>query len=124
MATILFIDDEPLTLKLLDQAARILGHQALTATGVAEALSLAKTQHPDLIVTDINLDGNRSLDFIDQLCQIPSTSQIIPVVTLSAMEPSEAEAIARAHGAVASLSKPIRLQTLLEVIREYTQNKT
>jgi CheY-like chemotaxis protein len=121
MATILFIDDEPLTLKLLSQAARILGHQSLTASGVAQAFSLVEAHRPDLVFTDINLGVERSLDFIDRMHQSPDTRQI-PVITLSASETAEVEAAARSRGAVASLSKPIRLQTLLEVIREYTQS--
>ena len=121
MAIILFVDDEDLTLKLLNQAANILGHQALTSSSLEEALSLAKRLTPDLIVTDININGRESFGLIESLSREEETRQI-PVVTLSALEPDEVETQARQSGAVASLSKPIRLQTLLEVIREHTQN--
>ena len=121
MAIILFVDDEDLTLKLLNQAATILGHQALTSSSLEEALSLAKRLTPDLIVTDININGRESFGLIESLSREEETRQI-PVVTLSALEPDEVETQARQSGAVASLSKPIRLQTLLEVIREHTQN--
>lgn len=120
MASILFVDDEPLTLKLLSQAASILGHQALTSSTVEEALSMAAIQQPDLIVTDINLNGTASWAFIESLHTGEHTSQI-PIVTLSALEPGEVEVQSRERGAVASLAKPIRLQTLLEVIGEYTK---
>lgn len=122
MATILFIDDEPLTLSLLSQAATILGHKAFTTDTIPKALALAKEFQPDLIVTDIHLDGCNSMDFIDQCHQNPEIYQI-PIVTLSAMQSSEAEALARSHGAVAHLSKPIRLQTLLEVIGKHAQSQ-
>ena len=118
MAIILFVDDEPLTRKLLIQAAQILGHKGITASTQEEALTLANDLRPDLIVTDVNLNGKRSLDMIDQLRNSPETKGI-PIVTLSALEPEEIQAEAAARGAVASLEKPIRLQTLLEVIRAY-----
>lgn len=118
MASILFVDDEPLTRKLLTQAALILGHKGLTASTAEEALQMANSESPDLIVTDINLNGHRSLDLIDQLHKGPGTKRI-PIVTLSALDPGEIQAEARALGAVASLEKPVRLQTLLEVISEY-----
>lgn len=118
MATILFVDDEPLTRKLLAQAALILGHRALTASTAAEALQSANKNQPDLIVTDINLNGTRSLDLIEKLSNTPATRKI-PVITLSALDPNEIQAEAKARGAVATLEKPVRLQTLLEVIREY-----
>lgn len=119
MANILFVDDEPLTRKLLTQAAQILGHNGITASTQDEGLLLANDLLPDLIVLDVNLNGKRSLDMIDQLRHTPQT-QRIPIVTLSALDPDEIRAEAAARGAVASLEKPIRLQTLLEVIRAYT----
>jgi two-component system response regulator GlrR len=122
MANILFVDDEPLTRKLLTQAATIMGHQAITAANEEEALRLAQEARPDLIVTDVNLNGRRSLEMIQQLHTAPDTRNI-PIVTLSALNLSEIQSEARASGAVASLEKPIRLQALLEVIGEYAPKK-
>lgn len=118
MANILFVDDEPLTRKLLTQAATILGHKSITAANEEEAIRLANSGQPDLIVTDVNLNGRRSLGLIDHLHNSPETMRI-PIVTLSAVNLSEIQAEAKASGAVASLEKPIRLQTLLEVISQY-----
>ena len=85
----------------------------------AEAkITLANEVHLDLIMTDVNLNGKRSLDMIEQLHKAPATSKI-PIITLSALHLSEIQVEARAAGAVASLEKPVRLQTLLEVIKEY-----
>lgn len=123
MATILFIDDEPLTLKLLSQAATILGHQAFATAKPNEAISIAETHQPDLIVTDIHLDGCDDLEFVDRLHQNPKTGSI-PIVTLSALQPIQAEEVSRSHGAVASLSKPVRLQTLLDVIGEHAHSQS
>ncbi|HLD94537.1 MAG TPA: response regulator [Anaerolineales bacterium] len=119
MANILFVDDEPLTCTLLTQAAQILGHKGITASTEQEALELANSVHPDLIITDVNLNGRRSLGLIEKLHNAPETKNI-PIVTLSALDPLEIEAEAAARGAVASLEKPIRLQALLEVISAYT----
>ncbi len=118
MASILFVDDEPLTRKLLTQSAAILGHKGYTASTEEEAMTLANEVHLDLIMTDVNLNGKRSLDMIKELHKAPATSNI-PIITLSALHLSEIQVEARAAGAVASLEKPVRLQTLLEVIKEY-----
>ena len=118
MANILFIDDEPLTRKLLTQAASILGHKGHTASTAEEAIKMANFLLPDLIVTDVNLNGKRSLGMIEQLHLAPQTKSI-PIVTLSALDPNEIQEEAASRGAVASLEKPVRLQTLLEVISTY-----
>lgn len=122
MASILFVDDEPLTRKLLTQAATIMGHAAITASNEEEALKLANENQPDLIFTDVNLNGRRSMQMIQQLHNAPAT-KLIPIVTLSAMSLGEIQAEAKSNGAVASLEKPIRLQALLEAISEYTPKK-
>ncbi len=122
MALILFVDDEELTLKLLKQAAAILGHKAITASSQEEALALAESHSPDLILTDVNLNGSRSFGMIERLTQQEKTRHI-PVLTLSALAPEEVETMARRSGAVATLSKPIRLQNLLTTIQRYTPSK-
>ena len=120
MASILFVDDDALTLKLLSQAAQILGHQALLASSAEKALVQAVEEKPDLVITDVRLGGASGLDLLTQLREHPGTAHI-PVITLSALQTAEGDALARERGAVASLPKPVRLQTLLEVIGEYTQ---
>jgi len=122
MASILFVDDEPLTLKLLTQAAEILGHKGHTASTEEQALKMANDLHPDLIVTDINLNGHRSLGMIEHL-HFAAETKSIPIVTLSALDQRQIRDEARTRGAVASLEKPIRLQALLEVINEYAPKK-
>ena len=122
MALILFVDDEELTLKLLKQVAAILGHKAITASSQEEALALAESHSPDLILTDVNLNGSRSFGMIERLTQQEKTRHI-PVLTLSALAPEEVETMARRSGAVATLSKPIRLQNLLTTIQRYTPSK-
>jgi CheY-like chemotaxis protein len=119
MALILFVDDEPLTLKLLSQAAEIVGHQAITSKTAAEALEMAAKYLPDLIMLDINLAGVDGRHVVKQLRSQTETVNI-PIVFLSAsVEMNTADLIHEA-GADAYLEKPIRLQTLIEVIRRFT----
>lgn len=119
MARILFIDDDPYTLLTLTKAVQVLGHQAITASNGQEALALIDDQIPDLIFTDMRLSDTRGTNLVHQFKVLETTAHI-PVFILSASPAEDGVELAQAAGATAYLDKPIRLQTLLDIIEEYT----
>jgi CheY-like chemotaxis protein len=119
MARLLFVDDDPFTLETLAKAVEVLGHQALVASSGKEAFKLATEQSPDIIFTDMRLsdtDGDSLIDLLKRQENMAS----VPMFILSASPAEDAVERSHAAGARAYLNKPIRLQTLLDIIREYT----
>jgi len=60
MATVLVVDDEETIVDLLAEIISDAGHTALTATNGYDALALAQTHHPTLIISDVmmpQMDG-------------------------------------------------------------------
>jgi CheY-like chemotaxis protein len=119
MAQILFVDDDPLTLEMLTRAVQLFGHEAVLAASAQEALILTGQRTPDLIFVDGSLPDMDGLSLLRCLRDQPATAHV-PVLMLSAGPELDAAGLAKAAGAQAYLSKPIRLQTLLDVIQEYT----
>jgi CheY-like chemotaxis protein len=119
MARILFVDDDPHMLETLDKSAQLFGHQAIIAKCGEEALKLAIAQSPDLIMTDMMLPDMNGLVLLDQLRQNDATASI-PVVVLSASPEVDLARLSEQAGADSYLSKPVRLQTLQNVIEHYT----
>ncbi len=119
MARILFVDDDPLTLSLLTRAAGLLGHQAIQAHTGEEALRSAAEQAPDLIFVDHMLADLDGLAVIRRLREAPQTASI-PVVMLSAGQELDGKEAALAAGAAAFVHKPVQLQTLQEIICQFT----
>ena len=119
MARILFVDDDPHMLETLDKSAQLFGHQAIIAKCGEEALKLATTQSPDLIMTDMMLPDMDGMALLDQLRQNDATASI-PVVVLSASPEVDLARLSEQAGADSYLSKPVRLQTLQNVIEHYT----
>lgn len=63
--SILVVDDEPALREMLADALAGPGVRVHTAGSADEAIALARTLCPDLIITDINLGSSSGLDVID-----------------------------------------------------------
>lgn len=118
MAVVLFVDDEPDTLKTLQKAVGMFGHQALLARSGQEAFLRLKETRPDLIFVDMQLADTDGLTVIRQFKRNVDTAST-PVVVLSAGAELDCAKRAAAAGAQGFVCKPIRLQDLLEIINQY-----
>jgi CheY-like chemotaxis protein len=84
MRTLLYVEDNPANLKLVEKlVARRLDLRLLSAIDGIRGVELARTCQPDVILMDINLPGISGIDALKILRVDPSTSHI-PVVALSA----------------------------------------
>ena len=116
MKTILLVDDEaPLRLlvhtTLTDPVFRILE----AATGI-EALQLALTEHPDLIILDWTLPGMHGIDVARELRKNPATATI-PIIMLTARGQHVDKEQARAIGIERYLVKPFSPLALIKHVR-------
>jgi CheY-like chemotaxis protein len=121
MARILFVDDDPDTLETMTRAVQIFGHLAVIASNGKEALAKAANARPDLIFIDMRLPDIDGDELIGRFNRLESTHNV-PICMLTASVEQEAEAVAKAAGASEYLTKPIRLQKLIEIIRQYTES--
>jgi CheY-like chemotaxis protein len=121
MARILFVDDDPDTLETFSAAVKVLGHQAILAKNGQEGFYVAVEQSPDLIFIDMSLTDMNGLELIKDLGEQDITRHI-PTLMLSATPEADVSENAIAAGAKAYLSKPVRLQSLLEIIQKYANH--
>lgn len=119
MAHILFVDDDPFTLETLSRAVQLVGHQALLANNGQEAFKLACEDLPSLIFSDMQLPDMDGVQLIKKLRAHNGTAHI-PIFILSASPALDAASYAQEAGAEGYLDKPIRLQTLLDLLQRYT----
>ena len=105
-ATILLIEDNPLTLRILIEHLKKLGHQTAIARSAEEALRQIGMQKPDLILLDIMLPGMDGFEACRRLKGNVAT-QDIPVIFLTALSRTEDKIKAFEVGGVDFLTKPI-----------------
>jgi len=92
------------------------GYEISRAGNLAEGISKALTERPNLIITDLHLPDMNAVDATLMLKQNPATSDI-PIVVLTAMTFGEWKSKALRAGAAKYLIKPVSPPELTEVVR-------
>jgi CheY-like chemotaxis protein len=118
MAQVYFVDDDPITLRILGKAAQLLGHQPVLLKSGQAVLDQVNQQHPDLIVMDMMMPDMDGLDVLAILRGNPALADI-PVVILSAGAALDDSARVKAAGGQEFISKPVSLNILLATIKKY-----
>jgi DNA-binding NtrC family response regulator len=109
-AHLLIVDDEANTLASLSRAFRLAGYEATVCDNPVKALELAKTQHFDLIFSDVVMPGKDGLTLLEELKTQGVTA---PVVMMSGQAHIEMAVRATRLGALDFLEKPISSDKLL-----------
>jgi len=110
---VLVVDGDQDTLDMYAEALRIAGLTAWTTSDPDEALGIARTHHPDVVVSDIRL--RRRFDGIELMERLrgDSTLASIPVLALTGIVFPEYARLASAAGCVRFLEKPCGPDVLL-----------
>jgi DNA-binding NtrC family response regulator len=109
-ANLLIVDDEANTLASLSRAFRLAGHEATVCDNAGKALELARSQHFDLVLSDVVMPGKDGLSLLEDL---KSQGITTPVVMMSGQAHIEMAVRATRLGALDFLEKPISTEKLL-----------
>lgn len=114
MAVILVVDDEPLQRGILKTILDSEGYETYIAASGKEALAIAKKIHPEIILTDLKMEGMDGIELLEAIPKEPFEPSII-IITAHGTISSAVEAVKK--GAFDYLTKPIDKDTLLLIIR-------
>ena len=121
MKKILVVDDDEIILKTVSMKLQGAGYQVFTALDGAQAVAIARTENPDLILLDLTFppavdgvpwDGFRVMDWFHRL----DAAKKIPIIIITGSEDPRYKVRAASSGAVAYFHKPIDHDDLLKVI--------
>ncbi|MGH2344290.1 MAG: response regulator transcription factor [Chloroflexota bacterium] len=108
---ILVVDDEPDLLLLLQEHLTQEGFVVLTASAGMQAISMARTEQPDLILLDVMMPGVSGFDVCNILQDFPETREI-PVIFLTAITETKRKVMGLNLGADDYVTKPFDLREL------------
>jgi two-component system cell cycle response regulator DivK len=112
---VLVVEDNPANMTLATFLLKSAGYTVLTATDAEAGLALARREHPDLVLMDIQLPGMDGL----QACAIlkaDEATQDIPVFALTALAMKGDEERIRAAGCDGYIAKPLAYKEFLTTI--------
>jgi DNA-binding NtrC family response regulator len=114
VAVILVVDDEPLQRDILKTILDDEGYETYTAPSAEEGLKVLEGIHPDVILTDLKMEGMDGIEFIESLQGEPFKPSAI-VMTAYGTISSAVEAIKK--GAFDYLAKPVDKDVLLITVK-------
>lgn len=114
---ILIVDDDEVTTDVLSLRLGQQGFQTSIADDAKQALSLARIEHPSVILLDLCLPDMDGFDLCRELVDNEETSGI-PVIIVSGLEHPDVLRRARAAGCHYYLRKPYDPNALLTLIQQ------
>jgi len=118
MRSILVVEDDEVTLRMVDKMLSGAGYTVIQASNGIDALSLARDKRPDLLILDIVLPGLDGILVASRLKDDPKTRDI-PIIFFSSLEEKEIEKSKDASSDWRFLRKPCNREELLQEIAHY-----
>jgi len=116
--TVMIVEDNELNMKLFHDLLDAHGYQTLQTRSGLDALQLARTHRPHLILMDIQLPEVSGLE-VTKWLKDDEELRDIPVIAVTAFAMKGDEERIKQGGCEAYISKPISIGTFLETVRQY-----
>lgn len=116
---VLVVDDDPHIVELLVMVLQDAGYDVVSANNGSEAIRIAVTTRPDVIVLDIIMPGLDGWEVADRLVSHGETAGI-PIIFLTARTRAEDQLRGWFAGCFDYLTKPFEVDYLLNRIRVAT----
>jgi len=116
--TVLIVEDNDLNTKLFNDLLEANGYKTLQTKDGREALGLARTHRPDLILMDIQLPEISGLD-ITRMLKDDDELKAIPVIAVTAFAMKGDEEKIREGGCEGYIAKPISVTSFLQTVSKF-----
>jgi len=113
--TVLIVDDDQVVSQQLVSLLRAAGYPSKSTLDPVQGFMVAQRERPGLILLDINLPAGGGLRMLERLIKT-TTTQLIPVVVITASEDPALEGEVRTKGAAGFIRKPVDSEKLLAAI--------
>lgn len=115
MARILIVDDDVEFTTALSKILKGAGYEVETAISGTDGLELLKKSKFNMVFADLSMPGMDGLAFLENAKKEDLT---LPIVIITAFGEWDAYAEATAKGATLFISKPVKKEEILEVVKD------
>ena len=120
MAAILIVDDEPRIGRLLADELTEAGYATRSVTSAREALAKLEDHEPDVVITDLRMDG---MDGLSLLKEIRRRHPSVDVVVMTAYASIETAIATMREGAYDYIIKPFRTDEVLLLLARVEEKR-
>lgn len=121
-ASVLIVEDNELNMKLFSDLLSAHGFLVHQTRNGKDAVELARTHRPDIILMDIQLPEISGLE-VTRRIKSDDALRDIPVIAVTAFAMKGDEERIRAGGCEAYISKPISVVTFLETVKRFANER-
>lgn len=119
--TILIVEDDKELLNLYTEILQMNRYNVQTATNGEEAVAKYRQVHPDLVVMDGDMPKLNGYEAFSQIIEIDKNAKVVIVTGYSEVELKNKKALEQ--GLISVISKPIGVNTLLDLAKKYSDVK-
>lgn len=116
MANILVVDDRAINRHFLVTLLGYAGHSTLEASDGAEALLIARSSQPQLVISDVLMPTMDGVEFANRLHAEPGIAHIPIIFYTATYRLKEARVLAESCGVTAVLTKPAEPQAIIDAV--------
>lgn len=113
MLKLLVVDDERAIGEILGESIQSLGHEISVVSSGHEALTLMKTSVPDIVLTDLRMDGMNGIELLHQVKE--SFPSVVPIL-MTAQGSIDTAVTAIRDGAYDYIQKPFSFEQLEQLL--------
>ncbi|MBK9135625.1 MAG: hybrid sensor histidine kinase/response regulator [Betaproteobacteria bacterium] len=114
-ARLLLVDDDATVIRTMSRMLDGFGHLRFASSGW-DALAIAREWRPDLVLLDVEMPGLSGLD-VCELFRADPRLATVPLLMVTSHQAQSLGAMARAHGAVGLITKPMAAAALQAQVR-------
>jgi two-component system, NtrC family, response regulator PilR len=114
MAKVLVVDDEAGQRSIMASILRSAGHALAEAQDVDAALVQLQDFRPDVVLTDLKMEGKGGLVLVEEVVRLPNPPEIVVITAFGSVESAVK---AMRLGAYDYLNKPLEREVLLLVVQ-------
>jgi two-component system, chemotaxis family, chemotaxis protein CheY len=113
---VLAVDDSPTIREMVAETLKSAEYEVLEAENGLEALELLRSEHVDLIISDLNMIIMDGFEFVTKVRENPNF-EFTPILFLTTEASEDMKQIGREIGATGWLLKPFDPVNLIKVVR-------
>ena len=120
---IMFVDDDRVQLNLLSEIMKREGLSGVCCSSANEALNILRKKSFDIVFTDIHIPDMEGFELLKRIKESGSSKISDTIVVAFSASCKETESELKSAGFSEFLSKPFKVQKLLEIIEKHTSFK-